>query len=115
MKRTLLALSLVATASLAAVDVDALWNYADPAASESRFREALKEAKADDALILRTQVARTLGLRNRFEEARSELDGVEADERVAGRGCGRLCDDAKALEGGAMAGERLGDGEREGR
>jgi tetratricopeptide (TPR) repeat protein len=78
MKLALLAMSLAATASMAAADVDALWNYADPAASELRFREALRDAKGDDALILRTQIARTLGLRKRFNEAQRELDAVHA-------------------------------------
>jgi tetratricopeptide (TPR) repeat protein len=70
--------------ALAAVDVDALWNYADPAASEARFRAALATAQGDDALVLRTQIARTLGLRQRFVEALRELDAVEAELASAG-------------------------------
>jgi len=68
----------------AAVDVDALWNYEDPAASETRFRAALERAQGDDALVLRTQIARTLGLRKRFDEAQRELDAVEALAATAG-------------------------------
>jgi tetratricopeptide (TPR) repeat protein len=70
--------------ALAAVDVDALWNYADPAASEARFRAALATAQGDDALVLRTQIARTLGLRRRFDEALRELDVVDAQLASAG-------------------------------
>jgi len=77
----LLALSAGATA---AVDVDALWNFNDPAASEARFREALATARGDDALVLRTQIARTLGLRQRYDDAHRELDAIEAALAAAG-------------------------------
>lgn len=52
MKRALSLLLLAASPVLspAAVDLDALWNFGDPAGSEARFRAAL-------------QSARTLGLR----------------------------------------------------
>ncbi len=78
MKRLLSAALLAATVSAsAAVDVDALWNFADPAASEARFRAALAATQGDDALVLRTQIARTLGLRQRYDEAHRELDAIE--------------------------------------
>ncbi len=87
MKRWLLALGCAAVAiavRAATIDVDALWNYGDPAASEARFREALAGARGDDALVLRTQIARTLGLRKRFDEAARELDAVQAQLGQAG-------------------------------
>ena len=84
MKSAMLAWALLAGSALAAVDVDALWNYDDPAASEARFREALAAASADDALILRTQIARTLGLRQRYDEAQRELDAIEPALPAAG-------------------------------
>lgn len=86
MKRVVAALVLSAVAALpsAAMDIDALWNFNDPAASEARFHEALAAAKGDDALVLRTQIARTLGMRKRFDEAHRELDAVEAAAREAG-------------------------------
>ena len=60
MKRLLLvAMGLAATTAVAAVDLDALWSFHDPAASEARFRAALDSAQGDDALILQTQIART--------------------------------------------------------
>ncbi|HWD41408.1 MAG TPA: tetratricopeptide repeat protein [Fimbriimonas sp.] len=49
--------------------LDALWNFDDPAGSEQEFREFLKTAE-DPSLRAETltQIARTLGLRRRFEE-----------------------------------------------
>jgi tetratricopeptide (TPR) repeat protein len=60
-----------------AVDVSALWNYSDPEVSEQRFRQALAGATGDDALVLRTQLARTYGLRRKFTEARRILAEVQ--------------------------------------
>lgn len=60
-----------------AIDLNALWDFADPAASERRFVAALATASGDEALILRTQIARTHGLRRDFERARRVLDEVE--------------------------------------
>lgn len=63
-------------------DILALWDFDDPAASEARFRAVLGDAAMppthDAALSLRTQIARTLGLRRRFDEAHRELDAVDA-------------------------------------
>jgi tetratricopeptide (TPR) repeat protein len=55
-----------------------LWDFGDPAASLERFRPGLREAPdhTDKALAL-TQVARALGLRGRFVDARAAL--AEAD------------------------------------
>jgi tetratricopeptide (TPR) repeat protein len=49
-----------------AVDVDALWEFEDPAGSEARFRELQAEAM--------TQRARAVGLQRRFDEADRLLD-----------------------------------------
>jgi len=85
MRRAALAAVLLAMAQGAAAhDVDALWNYNDPAASEERFRAALVGASGDEALVLRTQIARTLGLRERFDEAHRELDAIEPALAAAG-------------------------------
>jgi tetratricopeptide (TPR) repeat protein len=59
-----------------AIDLNALWDYTDPALSESRFREALQQASAQDVPILQTQIARTFGLRRRFDEARTVLASI---------------------------------------
>jgi tetratricopeptide (TPR) repeat protein len=59
------------------IDLDALWDFGQPALSEERFREALTTAAGDDALVLRTQLARAIGLQRRFEECAEELAVVE--------------------------------------
>lgn len=60
---------------------DPLWDYAKPAETEMRFRELLPQAEAgkdlDYELQLRTQIARTLGIQKKFEDAHRELDLVE--------------------------------------
>ena len=59
-------------------EIDALWNFGDPAASEQRFR-AERSRWPDgsrEALELDTQIARTLGLQKRFDEARGLLDRI---------------------------------------
>ena len=45
--------------SAMAIDLTPLWDHAQPAVSEERFRAALGTASGDDALMLRTQIART--------------------------------------------------------
>jgi len=66
------------------VDLDALWDFADPSACEARFLEALAVADGDDAFILRTQIARTWGLRREFDHPRALLDGIRPDLDDAG-------------------------------
>ena len=60
------------------MNLDALWDFDRPAVSEERFQAALGIATDEDALILRTQLARALGLQQRFDEAAAELATVEA-------------------------------------
>lgn len=76
----------IAAASLpaAALDVDTLWDFGQPALSEQRFRAALADAHGDDVLILRTQIARTKGLRGDFDGALAELAAVEPQLAKAG-------------------------------
>jgi tetratricopeptide (TPR) repeat protein len=62
------------------MDFDKLWNHADPAATERRFRELLPAAGSPDyRLQLLTQIARTLGLQRKFDEAHRLLDTVEKE------------------------------------
>jgi tetratricopeptide (TPR) repeat protein len=65
-------------------DVVALWDFGQPKVSEDRFREALSAAEAEgraaDAMLMHTQVARALGLQDRFDEATAELDSVDVAE-----------------------------------
>lgn len=50
------------------MDIAKLWDFSDPALSEQRFREMLESAEGDDALILKTQIARS-GERRLFDNA----------------------------------------------
>ena len=65
-------------------DFNDIWDYDDPAATETRFRELLASAQTPDAsytLQLLTQIARTLGLQKKFDEAHVVLDEVESHMR----------------------------------
>jgi len=64
-----------------AYEIDKLWDYDDPAQSEDRFQEELEKVSEEDQttrLQLLTQIARTYGLRRRFEDAHRLLDEVES-------------------------------------
>jgi hypothetical protein len=52
-----------------------LWDFDDPAASEQRFREA---AVGPDRAVMLTQVARALGLQQRYDAGHALLDEVAA-------------------------------------
>lgn len=72
-----LAAGLVLAASPArALDLRAMWDFGQPALSEQRFVAALDTASPDEQLILRTQIARTHGLRRDFGKAREILAGL---------------------------------------
>jgi len=60
-----------------AADIEALWDYTQPALSEARFRDALKTESGDSALELETQIARTHSLRREFTQAHALLDTVQ--------------------------------------
>jgi tetratricopeptide (TPR) repeat protein len=72
-----LACALLATRIVVALDLKPLWIFDDPAESERRFRTALASATGDDRFVLQTQIARTYGLRGRFDEARALLRDLE--------------------------------------
>jgi len=61
---------------------DALWNFDDPAGTEARFRELLPRARESSdpsyAAELLTQIARTQGLQQKFDQAHATLDQVDA-------------------------------------
>ena len=80
----LICLGYLALSPAAAVDVAALWDFGDPALSERRFRDALKSASGDDALILKTQIARTYALRKDFNQARTLLLSIAGEVPGAG-------------------------------
>lgn len=60
-------------------EIDPLWEFSDPAASEQRFRALLPgpRSRAWRAEVL-SQIARALGLQRRFDEAYATLDRAEA-------------------------------------
>jgi len=69
--------------------LDDLWDYDDPAASEARFRTAIDDAEAavDKTAVdeARTQLARSLGLQDRFADGHALLDEVDADHPAEDR------------------------------
>lgn len=68
-------------------DLDKLWNYDDPVLSELSFREILIDVNFETNpkyhLELRTQLARSLGLQQKFDEAHEVLDQVAKDLTTA--------------------------------
>ncbi|MCH8979466.1 MAG: tetratricopeptide repeat protein [Armatimonadetes bacterium] len=59
--------------------IDDLWDFADPEGTEAKFREALDQVPPEDEARraeLITQIARTYGLRGKFDEAHALLDEV---------------------------------------
>jgi tetratricopeptide (TPR) repeat protein len=66
------------------MDIDAFWEYSDPALSEQRFRQALETAGSDERLELLSQIARTHGLRSQFDQAHALLDELEGQLAYAG-------------------------------
>ena len=90
--------------TLAQRRLDELWDFSDPAASEARLRAAAEqESDAADRAELQTQVARALGLQERFAEADAVLDAVAIeDAAVAARAAlerGRVRNSAGDSEG----------------
>jgi tetratricopeptide (TPR) repeat protein len=80
----LAAVLLTGPLAAATLDLQALWDFQRPEVSEQRFRDRLATASGDEALILQTQIARTLGLRRRFDDARAVLDPLRPQLAQAG-------------------------------
>ena len=78
-----LLLSMSSTTAMA-LDLNALWDFGNPALSEQRFRQALAQTQGDEALVLHTQIARTHSLRKDFDAARSVLRQIEPAIGTAG-------------------------------
>lgn len=70
--------------TLTQAHLDALWDFGDAAASEVRLRDAAATADAEDRAELETQVARALGLQDRFAEGDRVLDAVASDAAASG-------------------------------
>jgi len=64
-------------------DFDKLWNYNEPGETEQKFREILANTNEQEdpgyELELRTQIARTLNLQQKFEDAHKLLDQIESE------------------------------------
>lgn len=56
------------------IDPTPLWDFDDPSGSEERFRAAAEGVEGDDRLVLMTQVARALGLQERYDAGHAVLD-----------------------------------------
>lgn len=62
------------------MDIRDLWDFNDPAGTETKFRNVLQTtADPDTQLLLKTQIARTLGLQKKFPEALAQLEEVDAE------------------------------------
>src|SRR5262245_5336306 len=61
-------------------DPNELWDFDDPAGSEQRFRGAADIAEGSDRLVLLTQLARALGLQERYDEGNAVLDQLAVDD-----------------------------------
>jgi len=78
--RPFLILALISfTGSSMAIDLAPLWDFNQPDVSEQRFRAALESVSGDDALLLKTQIARAYGLRKDFSGAREILASIEPE------------------------------------
>ena len=68
------------------LDLTLLWDFDDPASSETRFRQALRATTGRDQHVLMTQLARAVGLQGRHDDALGLLAATTAvDPEVAAR------------------------------
>jgi tetratricopeptide (TPR) repeat protein len=58
-------------------EIDARWDYNDPAASEKRLRQALANTKGGVYNEIQTQIARAQGLQGAFDDAHATLAQIE--------------------------------------
>ncbi len=67
-------------------NLTALWDFDDPASSETRFRLAMRGAGGRDQQVLMTQLARAVGLQGRYDDALGLLAATTAvDPEVSAR------------------------------
>jgi len=62
------------------IDPRPLWDFSDPAGSEGRFRAAAQGRPSPEAEAWATQVARALGLQERYDDGHAVLDGVDSED-----------------------------------
>ncbi len=78
-KAAIFAMSIQSSSALSALTIDQAWDYSDPVTSESNFRAMLKEQKPDAwRAEVMTQLARSLGLQRKFNEAQKVLDEAQS-------------------------------------
>ena len=83
------------------IDPTPLWDFDDPAGSEQRFREAAADtAEGTDRLVLMTQVARALGLQERYDEGHAVLDDLAAADAGGRRRASRSSADGCCARAG---------------
>lgn len=74
---------------LSQMDIDALWDYRDPAGTEAKFRQLASQTMDDESLAeVLTQIARTYSLRGDIVRCDEELG--RAEELIGGRPCRSL-------------------------
>ena len=61
-------------------DLRDLWDFSDPSGSERRFRALASASPEPAATHAMTQVARALGLQERYDDAHAVLDGLGVDD-----------------------------------
>ena len=61
-------------------DLRDLWDFSDPVGSEQRFRSLAAESEEPAATRAMTQVARALGLQERYDDAHAVLDALATDD-----------------------------------
>jgi tetratricopeptide (TPR) repeat protein len=66
-------------------DPGRLWDFSDPAGSERRFREVAAGSDGDERATMLTQVARALGLQEKYDEGLRVLDSLSGGPEVAAR------------------------------
>ncbi|WP_329703888.1 tetratricopeptide repeat protein [Nocardioides sp.] len=64
----------------AMAELKELWDFDDPAGSEQRLRAAAEMAEGKDRLVLLTQVARALGLQERYDEGHAVLNDLAVED-----------------------------------
>ena len=64
--------------------LDELWDFSDAAASEERFRDAVEASSEASAIRaeLTTQLARAIGLQDRFDDAEAVLARIDSGDDV---------------------------------
>jgi tetratricopeptide (TPR) repeat protein len=87
-----------------------LWDFNQPATSEQRFRAGLVGADGEEALLLRTQLARALGLQHHVDNCAAELDAVDEAIAAGHPGATERVRVLAALERGRMHRSAGGDG-----